>query len=628
MSNSRRKWRVPVCGRAASPARFLFVGATVFLAALIFGAGHARAALSPFASETGKISLSVDALGTNDPAGSAISVQKNAGATVRKAYLFTAKIPFTGQPVDGEVTLNGNPITWDPSTFVSSTFGNFTAAADVTSIVKPIVDAAPPGLVNFTAAEGDNTDLYDGEVLAVILDDPTVTHPGSVILLYGTQSTAGDTFNVALSDPVDKTNPNFGLDLGIGISFSYDPGGGSQFSTVDVNGTRMSSSAGGQDDCADAVAGDFSNCPDGTLITAGGIGDLNDNPPNPLATPETGCVGVMGPSPRCDDELYNLLPFVNNGDTTLTFNTTNPSNDDDIFFAALNVHASAAIVGAGIVLGPASATNTVGANHTFTATVQDANGGGVAGVTVTFTANSGPNAGVHGTGVTDANGHATFTYSSTVTGTDTFTASFTDTAGVKHTSNEATKTWVANAGDTTPPLCALSSMIAGPPKQIQVSVQDTGSGLQSIAVTESNNADTVVPPFTVGTTDPVTITSTKIDQSQGSSLALTVTDVAGNVTKCDPIVPGLAHHGALNGVMGRTFSNLLAEESKVTVANGSSALRFFTLRVNGKTFTMKVAGRLSRTINVAPAMHKGNNNKVTVRVKGAKASAAMISISS
>src|SRR5207253_6706798 len=116
--------------------------------------------------------------------------------------------------------------------------------------------------------------------------------------------------------------------------FGFQPTG--QFSTVDVNTTQMTSSAGGQDDCVEKYAAtpDFSSCNNGELITAGGIGDSNDNPPDATATDLT-CT-APAPAPRCDDELYSLLPFVNNGDTSLTFTTTNPSADDNIFFGALD----------------------------------------------------------------------------------------------------------------------------------------------------------------------------------------------------------------------------------------------------------------------------------------------------
>jgi Ice-binding-like len=92
--------------------------------------------------------------------------------------------------------------------------------------------------------------------------------------------------------------------------------------------------------------------------------------------------------------------------------------------------------------------------------------------------------------------------------------------------------------DTTPPICLLTAKITGPPKQIQVTVEDTGSGLGSIVVTTSTNANTVVPPFTPGTTGPVMVTATKLIQTAGSTVALTVTDRAGNAIKCDPLWPG------------------------------------------------------------------------------------------
>jgi hypothetical protein len=414
---------------------------TLLLMAATATAGHA--ALEPFHSDSGFISLSVDAVGTNDPAGAPIDVHKNAGATVRKAFLFAASTGFSGYtPVDGDVTIDGSPVAWDSAHTIPNAIGSINVVSDVTSLVKPKVDAAPAGDVTFTVAEPTQTFNIEGEVLAVILSDPTVARSGSVILLYGAQQTTGDTFHVALAEPVDKSNPDFGLNLSLGISYGFQPSG--QFSTVDVNSTRMTSSAGGQDDSVDVG--------NGTLITAGGIGDLNDNPADPNATDET-----CGSAPRCDDELYSLLPFVNNGDTSLTFNTTNPSSDDNIFFGALDVRGGGAIVGKGVVLSPVSATNNVGTPHTLTATVQDDNGNPISGVTVHFQVTSGPNAGTNGDAVTGTDGKAQFTYTSTAAGTDTIVASFTDAQGT-HTSNEVTKTW---QGSTPPPTGGTGRMTGG-----------------------------------------------------------------------------------------------------------------------------------------------------------------------
>jgi hypothetical protein len=105
---------------------------------------------------------------------------------------------------------------------------------------------------------------------------------------------------------------------------------------------------------------------------------------------------------------------------------------------------------------------------------------------------------------------------------------------------------------STPPTCLLTGTITGPPKQIQITAQASG-GLASIVVTDSNNAVTIVPPFTAGTTNPVVVTSTKTVQSSGSHVALQVTAVSGGTTTCDPILPGKAASARASAV-----SHLLA----------------------------------------------------------------------
>ena len=94
-----------------------------------------------------------------------------------------------------------------------------------------------------------------------------------------------------------------------------------------------------------------------------------------------------------------------------------------------------------IELSPETDVNPVGTPHTVTATVKE-NDAAVAGVAVTFTILSGPHAGLTGSGVTDANGKATFTYVGLAAGTDTIEASYTDSRGTLQKSNRATKTWI------------------------------------------------------------------------------------------------------------------------------------------------------------------------------------------
>jgi hypothetical protein len=87
--------------------------------------------------------------------------------------------------------------------------------------------------------------------------------------------------------------------------------------------------------------------------------------------------------------------------------------------------------------------------------------------------------------------------------------------------------------DTAAPTCSYA-IVAGPPKHIDFTVQDAGSGVATIAVTTANNIVTPVPipAFTIGTTAPVQFTATKKNQSLGAQIAIVITDVAGNQSSC------------------------------------------------------------------------------------------------
>lgn len=278
--------------------------------------------LSPLYSETGKLRLSVDGIGTNDPSG-VVQVEKVAGATVRRAFLAAATTPGQRVLLAGDVKIDGVGFGWDAA--VTSTIGSSNHWADVTTLVKPKIDAAPAGRVNFTITEV-GTFQIDGEILAVVFDDPAQATDNTVVLFFGAQNVAGDQFVVSLANPVNLSDPSLALNMGLGISFGFQPGG--QFSTVDVNGSRLSSSAGGQDDGTGLSVGN------GALLTVGGLDDATSNPP-PLASAST---------PRTDDELYDLKPFVANAATSITVATRNPSNDDNIFFASFFLTVEASVI--------------------------------------------------------------------------------------------------------------------------------------------------------------------------------------------------------------------------------------------------------------------------------------------
>jgi hypothetical protein len=94
-------------------------------------------------------------------------------------------------------------------------------------------------------------------------------------------------------------------------------------------------------------------------------------------------------------------------------------------------------------LDPPTATNTVGSQHTVTATVEDQFGNPTPGIVVRFSVTGANTA--SGSNVTDTNGQASFTYTGTTVGTDTISA-FADTNanGVQDNGepgDTASKTW-------------------------------------------------------------------------------------------------------------------------------------------------------------------------------------------
>jgi uncharacterized repeat protein (TIGR01451 family) len=411
-----------------------------------------------FFSGTGLLFLSVDGSGS-DVGTAPIRVQKpSATATVQKAFLLATTVPNGFVIPDGSITLNGTPIpAWSAS--IANSIGGNNYRADVTSIVKPVVDAAAVGITTFTVGEPSPGNT-DGEILAVVFDDPAQLASKTVILLFGAQAVGGDTFSITLAQPIDPAAPGALADMGLGISFSFQNNGAQQFSQIDVNSQRLTTSAGGEDDGGDSG---------GALITVGGIGDTNANPADPNATPT---------NPRSDDELYSLLPFITSTTTSISVFTQNASRDDNIFFSYFNL-SGAAIVGGGIVLGPATATNPTGTPHTVTATVVDVAGAPRLGVTVTFNVISGPNIGVTGQAVTNASGQASFTYTGNGgAGIDQINASFLQ-GSTTFTSNTVTKTWTAS---TAPPdlvvtkTASTSSPVVGVAFNYTIAVTNAGTG--------------------------------------------------------------------------------------------------------------------------------------------------------
>jgi len=315
----------------------LFVAVIGVALGLMALAGPASATLNVFQTFP-DAALSIDGA-TAVQATNPLQSNTPTGATIVAAYLYVADV--FGGGVAGDVTLNGQFLPVASGTLLAPNANPAnTRRFDVTANVSAAITAANGGLVTHTYAESGFT---DGAVLVVVWKNASTTG-GTAIILDGELAQAGD-----------KTTVSFGAYQGgdflmsIADSFSFNgsnPNGSDangQVSLIDVTTSstgkrRLSSCAGGNDD------GNFVAA-NGALMTAGGIGD---SPTNPVPT----CTGGAQ-----DDELYNLAlgnsadatPFIKVGDTSITFDTSNPSFDDNIFAIFFSSQF-------GVVVGPPAAT--------------------------------------------------------------------------------------------------------------------------------------------------------------------------------------------------------------------------------------------------------------------------------
>jgi hypothetical protein len=159
--------------------------------------------------------------------------------------------------------------------------------------------------------------------------------------------------------------------------------------------------------------------------------------------------------------------------------------------------------------------------------------------------------------------------------------------------------------DTTAPSCKLTDTFAGPPKGIHVTAKDglaTDTGLKSIVVTKNVNANVVVPPFTQGTKNAVVVTATRVDNNVSAQIALRVTDVAGNVTNCDPVLTTLVKENK-----PQAFTDVPDAEHLVTVINDSPGLRLIAVTVNGTAYRRNLQPGQEVTIDVIKSIKAGAN---------------------
>jgi hypothetical protein len=286
----------------------------------------ARASLTTSYQFNGNGNWSIDAIGSNNSPVGNLSAVVPLGSTIEKAFLYSTT--YNADLGVSSVDFDGTLIT----AFTPLGINNYLQAyrADVTAQVAAKVGSGSASPFSFTINSENPNGYIDGELLAIVYSNPAES-VRTIAFLDGFSTSAGDATGFAFANPITVA-PGFEALMSLGIGFGYQPSG--QYSTVDINGRRLTSSAGGYDD---GVA------ENGGLITVGGLGDSPFNP-DPYANDSGGTF--------TDDELYNLalgnvanpLPFLSTGDTGFTIVTQNPSGDDNIFFLGINVTAEGVVI--------------------------------------------------------------------------------------------------------------------------------------------------------------------------------------------------------------------------------------------------------------------------------------------
>lgn len=289
-----------------------FLASAVIVGALA-ASGTAHASLTSFQTYVGDYGVSTAGWGSTTQAGT-IEASVPVGATVVAAYLYTSTSGGLSAADGG--TLAGNTLTYTALPPVN--WGGQAGRMDVTSIVAPLIDGGPGGVYNFAISE-TNTYNQDGEALVVVYSLASL--PTSTIgILDGSSASTGDTTAINFATGLNPTAAGFTATMAIGDGFSYDGNGCTGFgqsSTITVDATVITTNAGCNDSSIPETASN------GNLITVGGF--INGFSP------------FLPSSVANDHEFYNIAPQITTGDTTITVNTLNPSDDDNIFLAVFDV---------------------------------------------------------------------------------------------------------------------------------------------------------------------------------------------------------------------------------------------------------------------------------------------------
>jgi len=419
----------------------------------------------------------------------------------------------TATPVAGQVSLNA--VTYPSLTFPIVAMPSPTTTITPTGTVTPTstpVNAA--GSVNVYVGYADS--LRSNPNLPV----PWQGSPNTIFVGGADGSNAYDSGAIRLDNTTASTVTVKDVSVVLHTVNNDGTGGPASGQTFDLWGAH-------------------SIAPNGSLILAAtGPGDNFDTSDFPL--PGTSCTSPAGAT---TNPPHIMLTFADNSQATVTdtahvldtggYDTANcPSGNESLQWRALGTTGVSQAAGH-LALATPTATQIAGVGYAEVASLTDASNQPQPNVAVNFSVTSGPNAGLTGQAVTDGQGHAAFTYTSTVAGTDTIAASITNASGGVVSANPVTVTWAPT------PVADLSLRAIATGLDVRLVLQNaTSAGPFTLALAQAPGVQTFQDASgVVRVTQPVT----RYDDS-GSPYVITPTEYLAQVpiatdSGADPAAP-------------------------------------------------------------------------------------------